>query len=82
MAVTASQFQVVLSVVKKWYFKGLCERRVNGQLALCDIYDDEDKRIFCYAPADVVMGFVFSYSARLEWQGRGTQHIHGMIWLN
>ena len=77
MAVTASQFQVVLSVLKKWYFKGLWERRVNGQLALCDIYDDEDKRM-----ADVVMGFVLSYSARLEWQGRGTQHAHGMIWLN
>ena len=57
MAVTASQFQVVLSVLKKWYFKGLWERRVNGQLALCDIYDDEDKRM-----ADVVMGFVLSYS--------------------
>ena len=36
MAVTASRLQVVLGVVKKWYFMGFDEWRVNGQLALCD----------------------------------------------
>ena len=36
MVLTATQFQRVIVVMKKWYDLGFCDRLVNGQLALED----------------------------------------------
>jgi hypothetical protein len=69
MPTAATDFQVVLNVVKEWYMQSLRDLLVSGQWAI----EDADRQLIRYVTA-------YCSKAQLEWQLRGSMHSHYLVW--
>jgi hypothetical protein len=97
MPCTASSFQRVLRLVKRFWLQSFADRLVNGQLALpCD---EGREALWQYVAGYYALSrtvsqlpLVAGYYALgrtvpqlpavgvMEWQARGTAHIHYLVW--
>ena len=76
MAMQASAFQRVMSVVKQWWLLSLQEQLVRGRPAL--MYDRPFTPEYLVVERARDAQFIFG---RFERQERGSAHIHMLMWL-
>ena len=76
MAWTSTSLQTVLRIVKEWWLASFTQHLVNGQRALTDVTDPNEKALLAYIYAYTSKGCLL----RRECQMRGALHEHLTIW--